>query len=434
MKAQKTREGSEKQVVIMLCDMVGYSQITAEMRPVEIRDFIVDYHRNLQETINLGEGEHQDIEPSAGDGAIAIFAKRNGESKTEVCNRAIASAVNLALAMEQGRIPQTRIGIFAGDIIETSINGKTMRFGASFSVASRLEELCGYFGTSFLMDREVAFWQSKEKNNTVAIGKITPKNFDHPIHVYTIYKPGIHNCPLQTDLVQLSRFVELKNEAVNLFCGNQLQGNLADFPLAKEKLTEVQELFIQMTGKKDVPSERLLEYIRNNPYPGDEFETVGMMIRETTGDSLGIRLLHLSNELLRAMDVDFYHTLVVDTEWERLFRLIWMKKDEEIVTSGEPPNGVYYIDNGSVNVVGEDGKLITTLTAGNVFGEMAYFSDNRVRNATVVANSDVVLRRISGRDFEKLPVVMKIFRKIANKRFEERGLKEDQATPPGSNE
>lgn len=416
MTAHENKEGSEKQVVILLCDMVRYSQITAEMRPAEIRDFIVDYHHNLQEIINAEDDEFQLIEPSAGDGAISIFEKRSGESRSDLCDRVITVAVNMAVAMEKGRIPQTRIGIFAGDIIEASIGGKTMRFGASFSVASRLEELCGYFGTSFLMDREVAFWQAKEKNNTVSIGKITPKNFDHPIHVFTIYKPGIHNCPADVDRESLAAFIELKNEAVGLFCGNQLQGILADFPSAKEKLTEVQKLFIAMTGKKDVPSERLLEYIRNTPYPGDDFKKMGMMIRETTGDSLGIRLLHLSNELLKAMDVDFYHTLVVDTEWERLFKLIWKKKGKKIVRTGEPPNGVYYIDNGSVNVIDDQGKLITTLTAGNVFGEMAYFSGNGVRNATVVANSDVVLRRISGSDFEKLPVVMKIFQQIAARR------------------
>jgi class 3 adenylate cyclase len=421
MKPEENKEGSEKQVVIMLCDMVRYSQITAEMRPVEIRDFIVDYHHNLQEIINTDEHEFQLIEPSAGDGAIAIFEKRSGESRADLCDRVVSAAINMAVAMEQGRIPQTRIGIFAGDIIEAAIGGKTMRFGASFSVASRLEELCGYFGTSFLMDREVAFWQAKEKNNTVSIGKITPKNFDHPIHVYTIYKPGIHNCPVDIDTESLAEFIELKNEAVALFCGNQLQGNLADFPLAKEKLTDVQKLFIAMTGKKDVPSERLLEYIRNTPYPGDDFKNMGMMIRETTGDSLGIRLLHLSNELLKAMDVDFYHTLVVDTEWERLFKLIWKKKGKKIVKTGEPPNGVYYIDNGSVNVINDDGELITTLTAGNVFGEMAYFSGNGLRNATVIANSDVVLRRISGSDFEKLPVVMKIFKQIAERRAKSEG-------------
>jgi len=412
-------EGVEKKVVILLCDMVRYTQKTADMRPMEIKDFIVEYHRNLQEIINSGFEAHQEIEPSAGDGAIAIFENIGDETRSDVCNRAIQAALNMAHAMEQGTIPQTRIGIFAGDIIETNIGGKAMRFGASFSVASRLEELCGYFGTSFLMDREVAFWQTKEKVNTVSIGKITPKNFHHPIHVYTIYEPGIHNCPKDVDEKELTRFIEKKNEAVELFCGNALQGIRADFPVARERLNGVQKLFVSMTGKKDVASERLLEYIRNTPYPGDEFRTVGMRIRETTGDSLGIRLLHLSNELLRAMDVDFYHTLVVDTEWERLFKLVWKKKGEVILKINDPPNGVYYIDSGSVNAIDDKGNLITTLTAGNVFGEMAYFSTSRTRNATVVANSDVVLRRIPGEEFERLPIIMKIFKQISAKR--ERG-------------
>jgi len=69
-----------------------------------------------------------------------------------------------------------------------------------------------------------------------------------------------------------------------------------------------------------------------------------------------------------------------------------------------------------VNALDESGKLITTLTAGNVFGEMAYFSRKKRRNATVVANSDVVVRKISGEKFDTLPIVKKIFRKIANKR------------------
>ncbi len=414
------QEGAEKKVVILMCDMVRYSQKTADMRPGEIRDFIIEYHRNLQEIINTDSDEYQEIQPSAGDGAIAIFEKRKGENKAGVCGRALDAAINMTYAIEERIIPQTRIGIFAGDIIEARIGNKTMRFGASFSVASRLEELCGYFGTSFLMDREVAFWQTEEKNYLVSIGKVTPKNFEHPIHIFSVYKPGLHNCPKNVDLDSLHEFIELKNQAVELFCGNRLQGIRPDFPMAREKLNEVQKLFVAMTGKKDVASERLLEYIRNTPFPKEEFRNVGMKIRETTGESLGIRLLHLSNELLRAMDVDFYHTLVVDTEWERSFKLVWKKKGETIVKINDPPDGIYYIDNGSVNAVDKGGNLITTLTAGNVFGEMAYFSKQRKRNATIIANSDVVLRRISGNDFEKLPVIKKIFKRISSKR--EKGL------------
>ena len=82
----------------------------------------------------------------------------------------------------------------------------------------------------------------------------------------------------------------------------------------------------------------------------------------------------------------------------------------------ESPNGVYYLDSGSVNALDENGTVIATLVAGNVFGEMAYFTRNKKRNATIVANTDVVVRRISSEKFDTLPVIKKIFKKIASKR------------------
>lgn len=409
-------ENTEKKVIIMLSDMVRYSQKTADMRPCEVRDFIVDYHQNLQKIINIDHHSFQEVEPSAGDGAIAIFERQSGESNTHVCDRVIKAAINLSLAIEDEIIPQTRVGIFSGDIIEAKIGKKTMQFGAGFAVASRLEELCGYFDVSFLMDREVAFWQKEEKDFLVSIGKITPKNFTHPIHVFSIYKPGINNCPKDVNVDLLYQFIQEKNRAVEFFCGNQLQGIQPDYPTAREKLNRAQELFVLMTGKKDIPSERLLEYIRNSPYPSEEFQAVGMKIRQTTSDSLGIHLLHLSNELLKAMDLEFYQALVVDTDWERLFMLEWKKKGEIILQIDDPPDGIYFIDNGSVNAIDKNGDFITTMAAGNVFGEMAYFSNTRKRNATIVANTDVVLRKISGKEFENLPVIKQIFQRISSKR------------------
>jgi class 3 adenylate cyclase len=407
---------TEKEVVILLSDMVRYTQMTADMRPNEIRDFIIEYHENLQKIIRINDEYPQEIEPSAGDGAIAIFEKRLGEGKSGMCIRAVQAAIKIAHAVEDGLLPPTRIGLFAGDIIEVNLTDKKMRFGASFAVASRLEELCGYFGTTFLMDKEVAFWQTDESKYLLCIGKVTPKNLNHPIHVFTVYKPGIHTCPKDLDEEKLQKFISKKNRAIELFCGNALQGIRPDFPTAREKLDEVQKLFVEMTGKEDVASERVLEYIRNFPYPSEDFRKIGMKIRESTGESLGTRLLHLSNELLKAMDVDFYHALVVDTDWERHFKLEWRKKGDIIIRINEPPDGVYYLDSGSVNTIDDNGELIATLAAGNVFGEMAYFSKKKRRNATVIANTDVVVRRISGEKFDTLPIIKKIFKKIANKR------------------
>lgn len=73
---------TEKEVVILLSDMVRYTQITADMRPNEIRDFIIDYHKNLHRIIQSDNDCPQQIEPSAGDGAIAIFEKKEGEGKS----------------------------------------------------------------------------------------------------------------------------------------------------------------------------------------------------------------------------------------------------------------------------------------------------------------------------------------------------------------
>ena len=213
---------TEKEVVILLTDMVRYTQITEDMRPNEIRDFIIEYHKNLQRIIQTEDEYLQEIEPSAGDGAIAVFEKRAGEGgKSGMCIRALKAAIKIAYAVEDGVIPPTRIGLFSGDIIEARLADKKMRFGASFAVASRLEELCGYFGTTFLMDKEVAFWQTDESRYLVCIGKVTPKNFNHPIHVYTVYKPGIHNCPKDIDEESLFQFISMKNgqelpEKINL--------------------------------------------------------------------------------------------------------------------------------------------------------------------------------------------------------------------------
>lgn len=418
MKSKKTTQktGIEKEVAVLLSDMVGYSRRTADMRPSEIKDFMLMYHRNLRKIVHSVCGKEQNIESSAGDGAVALIERQPGQGKDQMCGQALNVALKMVYAMEKGVIPETRIGIFTGDLIEAVLNGKIIRFGASFSVASRLEELCGFFGVKILMDREVAFWQTKHARYLTSIGKVTPKNFLHPVHIFSVYKPGIHQCPVDVDKTKLMQFIEMKNRAIELFCGNLLQGIGPNFPLAREKLLDCQDIFIEMTGKKDVPIERVLEYISNHPRPEDDFSRVGMKIGESVGHQLGVRLLNLSSELFKAMDEEFYNTLVVDTAWERQFKLVWRKKNEPVIHVNDNPDGIYFIDVGVVAILDGNGQQVATLRAGNVFGEMAYFSKKGVRCATVIAKTDLVLRRISGEDFKNLPVIRKIFKKIAAKR------------------
>ena len=406
----------EREVTIMLTDIVGYSRQTSSMTPDKVRDFVIEYHKNLHTIINKPEFEPIEIEPSAGDGALIIFGKRSGEDSKPMCRRALKAATALAVGINQNKIVPTRMGLFMGDIIEAHIGNKTAKFGTVFAIASRLEALCNYFGTSVLMDRDVAANQDEMKKYLVQVGKVTPQNINHPIHLQTVYMPGLHRIPENADRETLSNFIALKNEAMELFCGNALLSIEPDFPRVRVMLEKAERMYQELCGTIDIATERIREYIRENPYPPSDFKRMGMKIYGYKNDPLGVRLLHLSKEFLKAVDKEFYDALVVDTSWENSFTLEWHKQGDVIVRINDEADGIFYIDSGTVVTMDEQDNIIATLGSGSIFGEMAYFSKQRKRNATIVTASDVVLRRISTKDFEKFPVIQKIFKRLASQR------------------
>ncbi len=76
----------------------------------------------------------------------------------------------------------------------------------------------------------------------------------------------------------------------------------------------------------------------------------------------------------------------------------------EVVKQGDSGDAMYLILEGELHVrLMIDGKetILTTLGAGEFFGEMALF-DRGSRSADVVANKDTVLLKISSESFEKV--------------------------------
>lgn len=407
------KTGLEREVVILMTDMVQYSQLSSGMEPEEIRDFLIDYHGRINTIIEHGDSQPLEIEPSAGDGSLIIFDKRAGEDREGVCTRALGAALRLANAISAGIITPTRMGILLGSITEARIGAKMAKFGASFAQANRLEELCGYFGTTLLMDREVARYQRGYGDSIINIAKVSLTSVLHPLNIFTIYKPGIQGIPEQVDGADLRTFIKMKNDAMEYFTGNLQLGLEPNFPRVREELLLAQRFYRNLTGKKDKGIERILEYIRETPFPSSDFNTRGMKLMEKKRDSLGERLFHLSRELLKAMSPDVYHALVVDTSWEKFFRLEWFKEGDTIIEFGSVPDGIYYLDYGTTETYDGEGGFLSTMEAGSIFGEMAYFGEEKRRTATVVAKTDVVVRKISTADFTRLPVIIKIFEQIA---------------------
>jgi adenylate cyclase len=420
------KNGPDREVVILMADMVQYSQVSSGMTPREIRDFLVSYHDRIHELIDSEENFPLDSEPSAGDGSLMIFDKREGEDRVGVCTRALHAALQMAEAIQEGSLAPTRMGILLGEITEAQIGSKMAKFGASFAVANRLEELCGYFGTTLLMDREVARYQQGFEEDIVNIAKVSLTSVLHPMNIFTVYKPGVH-CAADIDPEKLRKFISMKNSAMEFFSGNLQLRIRPNFPLVRDELLEAQNYFIETTGRKDRGVERILEYIRETPFPASDFDRCGMKLMEKKRDSLGERLFHLSKELLKAMDPDFYQALVVDTGWEEFFRLEWKKAGEVIVEINSVPDGIYYIDSGTAETFNVKNELLSTMDAGMIFGEMAYFGKAKKRTATVRAKTDIVLRKISTRDFENLPIIIKIFERIAIARHQ--GIVEDPKHP-----
>jgi CRP-like cAMP-binding protein len=78
---------------------------------------------------------------------------------------------------------------------------------------------------------------------------------------------------------------------------------------------------------------------------------------------------------------------------------------QAIVREGDPPDGFYVINSGRVVVMARapvgDGSPLTVLAAGECFGEIALLTDSP-RSATVVAETDVVVWRLSRARFDTL--------------------------------
>ncbi len=409
--------GVERQVVIMMTDMVHYANISGEMRPAEIFAFLSRYHNNICEILSDECFQPIEIEPTGGDGSIMLFERVEGEDLSAICTRALLAAMRLARAIGEGDLVPTRMGLMLGTIIESELSGQIVKCGSCFAVANRLEELSGYFGVNFLMDREIARYQKGFDDLVVNVAKVSLASVPHPLNLFTVYTPGNLLIPEGVDMERLKYFIRKKNAAMEFFSGNLLEGILPDFPRVREELIEAQLIFEELTGGEDMSISRILEYIREMPRPAMNFKKRGMELMEKKRDSLGERLFHLSKELLRAMDPECYQVLVEDTEWERFFKLEWFSKGDIIIQVDSEPDGVYYLDYGRTLILDEGGKQLAVMESGSIFGEMAYFGKEKRRTATVIADTEVVVRKITTEDFEKLPAIVRIFKQIAETRM-----------------
>jgi CRP-like cAMP-binding protein len=108
---------------------------------------------------------------------------------------------------------------------------------------------------------------------------------------------------------------------------------------------------------------------------------------------------------------------------ENFCQLKNIPKGEKLFSEGDDANALYILISGELSVYrleGDNQRLLATLRAEDVIGEMGVFGDDKVRNATVIAQEDTTLVTIldfSIQDLaKKYPIVSEKIQKMISER------------------
>ncbi|MCF8057119.1 MAG: cyclic nucleotide-binding domain-containing protein [Desulfocapsa sp.] len=127
-------------------------------------------------------------------------------------------------------------------------------------------------------------------------------------------------------------------------------------------------------------------------------------------------MLHLLSDFsfFKNIDAENLQTVI------KFFRLEKLEKGDIIIRKGDPCANFYIIASGSVNVINDRGMTISTLTRGDVFGEMSLICNDAV-GATIQVCEPSSILYIDRKNFQKIldqyPSIQLYFTRLMAKRL-----------------
>jgi predicted ATPase/class 3 adenylate cyclase len=144
--AAAREEAERRQVTIMFCDLVGWTQLSTGLDPEDLRDFLATYHDACNRTITGYAGF---VAKLLGDGILVYFGFPQAHEDDP--ERAVRAALELA-GVVPGLRPElglaVRIGVatglvVVGDIIGEGASEQRAAIGETPNLAARLQALAG---------------------------------------------------------------------------------------------------------------------------------------------------------------------------------------------------------------------------------------------------------------------------------------------------
>ena len=148
--------GREVECTAMFTDIAGFTTVAEQMKPAEVSRMLNAYFTEVMDSMFDNRGT---VIQFIGDGVYALWGAplETSEHARLCCKAAQATHAAIERFNQTGRFPplRTRFGINTGPVLVGNL-GSTRRFdftgiGDSVNLASRVEGLNKYFGTSILM-------------------------------------------------------------------------------------------------------------------------------------------------------------------------------------------------------------------------------------------------------------------------------------------
>ena len=135
--------GERRHLTVLFCDLVGSTEIAAQLDPEEWRDMVAAYHRAVAEAITRFGGY---VAKYLGDGVMAYFgwpeAHENDAERAARASLAILDGISqLDVSLTRSKL-SARIGIDSGTVVIGQGAGKdTDVFGDAPNVAARVQSV-----------------------------------------------------------------------------------------------------------------------------------------------------------------------------------------------------------------------------------------------------------------------------------------------------
>ena len=117
-----------------------------------------------------------------------------------------------------------------------------------------------------------------------------------------------------------------------------------------------------------------------------------------------LKLSELMNRLsfFRGLDLNDKKNLIE----KKLVKVRSYKKNEYLITYGEHGEEFFMLMTGYLDVLTANGKKISELEPGQVFGEVAFIL-NEKRTASIIAREDVVVMLIDHKTLKLMPIALR---------------------------